>query len=139
MTPERTLHTYLVEDNATIRETLVVTLDDLVGITVSGWASTEQEACHWLMQTGAQWDLAIVDLFLEQGSGQGVLEACRARRQPRKMIVLSNYVTPLTRMRCMSLGADAVFDKSTDIGALIDYCTALRKELQRISHTHRIL
>lgn len=39
------------------------------------------------------------------------------------MVVLSNYVTPDMRARCMGLyGADAVFDKSTEIDALLQYC-----------------
>lgn len=66
--------------------------------------------------------MAIVDLFLRQGSGLGVLAACRTRRPGQKMVVLSNYATPDVRMRCAQLGVDAVFDKSNEIDALVDYC-----------------
>ena len=38
------------------------------------------------------------------------------------MVVLSNYATPDIRMRCAQLGVDAVFDKSNEIDALVDYC-----------------
>ena len=38
------------------------------------------------------------------------------------MVVLSNYATPDVRMRCAQLGVDAVFDKSNEIDALVDYC-----------------
>ncbi|MGQ2981223.1 MAG: response regulator, partial [Polaromonas sp.] len=68
------------------------------------------------------WDLAIVDLFLKQGSGLGVLEACRNRKAQQKVIVLSNYATADIRKRCAQLGVDAVFDKSNEIDALINYC-----------------
>ena len=37
-------------------------------------------------------------------------------------MVLSNYATPDVRMRCAQLGVDAVFDKSNEIDALVDYC-----------------
>ena len=40
------------------------------------------------------------------------------------MVVLSNYATPDIRMRCAQLGVDAVFDKSNEIDALVDYCVA---------------
>jgi hypothetical protein len=30
------------------------------------------------------------------------------------------------RWRCQELGADAVFDKSTEIEALLDYCMAVQ-------------
>ena len=67
-------------------------------------------------------DLAIVDLFLKQGSGLGVLEACRGRPAGQRVVVLSNYATADMRKRCAQLGADAVFDKSNEIDALVEYC-----------------
>jgi DNA-binding NarL/FixJ family response regulator len=63
-----------------------------------------------------------VDLFLRQGSGLGVLAACRERKPHQRVVVLSNYATPDVRMRCAQLGVDAVFDKSNEIDALVDYC-----------------
>lgn len=116
------LRTYIVEDNATIRENLIGTLEELASIDPVGFAETEDEGKTWLTERAAQWDLAIVDLFLRQGSGLGVLEACRARNPDQKMVVLSNYATPDIRMRCAQLGVDAVFDKSNEIDALVDYC-----------------
>ena len=51
------------------------------------------------------------------------------------MVVLSNYATPDMRKRCAQLGADAVFDKSNEIDALVDYRLALagQPDLQSIS------
>jgi DNA-binding NarL/FixJ family response regulator len=116
------LKTYIVEDNATIRDNLMATLEELAGIDAVGTAETENEGKAWLLANGQQWDLAIVDLFLKQGSGLGVLEACRNRQGHQKVIVLSNYATADIRKRCAQLGVDAVFDKSNEIDALIDYC-----------------
>ena len=116
------LRTYIVEDNATIRENLIGTLEELASIEALGWAETENEAKGWLAQHDGQWDLAIVDLFLKQGSGLGVLEACRGRVTGQRVVVLSNYATADMRKRCLQLGADAVFDKSNEIDALIEYC-----------------
>ncbi|HQQ69718.1 MAG TPA: response regulator [Alicycliphilus sp.] len=119
-----TLRTYIVEDNATIRENLIDTLQELAQVHAVGSAETEDEGKAWLTAHGAQWDLAIVDLFLRQGSGLGVLAACRDRLAEQKIVVLSNYATPDVRMRCAQLGVDAVFDKSNEIEALVDYCIA---------------
>ena len=116
------LKTYIVEDNATIRDNLMATLEELAGIDAVGTAETENEGKAWLLANSEQWDLAIVDLFLKQGSGLGVLEACRNRQAHQKVIVLSNYATADIRKRCTQLGVDAVFDKSNEIDALIDYC-----------------
>lgn len=116
------LRTYIVEDNATIRENLIGTLEELACIKALGWAESENEARGWLAGHSADWDLAIVDLFLKQGSGLGVVEACRARSRGQRVVVLSNYATADMRKRCAQLGADAVFDKSNEIDALVDYC-----------------
>ena len=64
----------------------------------------------------------MVDLFLKQGSGLGVLQACTTRRANQKVVVLSNYATPDIRRRCAEFGVDAVFDKSNEIDALVDFC-----------------
>ncbi|MBF5003053.1 response regulator [Diaphorobacter caeni] len=116
------LRTYIVEDNATIRENLIGALEELADVEAIGMAETEDAGKAWLTSNPASWDLAIIDLFLRQGSGLGVLEACRKRDKSQKMIVLSNYATPDVRMRCAQLGVDAVFDKSNEIEALVDYC-----------------
>ena len=118
------LRTYIVEDNATIRENLIGTLEELACIKALGWAETENDARGWLSGHRSDWDLAIVDLFLKQGSGLGVLEACKARYGGQRVVVLSNYATADMRKRCAQLGADAVFDKSNEIDALVDYCMA---------------
>ena len=116
------LKTYIVEDNPTIRENLIATLVELANIDPVGTADSENEAKAWLNDHPAQWDLAIVDLFLKQGSGLGVLAACRGRSPWQKVVVLSNYATADIRQRCAQLGVDAVFDKSNEIDALIDFC-----------------
>ena len=118
------LRTYIVEDNATIRENLIGTLEELACIQALGWAETENEAKGWLAEHDNHWDLTIVDLFLKQGSGLGVLEACQGRPAGRRVVVLSNYATADMRKRCALLGADAVFDKSNEIDALVEYCIA---------------
>ena len=116
------LRTYIVEDNPTIRENLIATLEELASIESVGSAETESEGKTWLVENQQGWDLAIIDLFLKQGSGLGILTACRERTQAQKVVVLSNYATPDIRKRCAQLGVDAVFDKSNEIDALIDFC-----------------
>ena len=125
------LRTYIVEDNATIRENLIGTLEELAEVEAVGIAETEDEGKEWLTSHTSQWDLAIVDLVLRQGSGLGVLAACRNRLSAQKMVVLSNYATPDVRMRCAQLGVDAVFDKSNEIEALVDYCIEHSNSTQR--------
>ena len=107
-------------------QSLIATLEELGGVAPIGYAETEQQGSEWLTNHSASWDLAIVDLFLKQGSGLGVLKACRERNPEQKVVVLTNYATPDIRVRCHQLGVDAVFDKSNDIEALIDFCLEMK-------------
>jgi DNA-binding NarL/FixJ family response regulator len=116
------LRAYIVEDNATIRENLIDALAELADVETVGIAETENEGTSWLQTNAAHWDIAIIDLFLRQGSGLGVLAACQQRSAQQRMVVLSNYATADVRARCLELGVDAVFDKSNEIDALVDYC-----------------
>ena len=118
------LKTYIVEDNPTIRENLIATLEELANIEPVGTSDSEDEGKAWLTDNPCQWDVAIVDLFLKQGSGLGVLAACRDRSPWQKVVVLSNYATADIRQRCAQLGVDAVFDKSNEIDALINFCVS---------------
>lgn len=116
------LITYLAEDNETILQNLMETLEEIAAVKVSGFGATEAEASDWLQQHQGQWHLAILDLFLREGSGLGVLANCRARAAHQKVVVLTNYATPEIRKRSVELGADAVFDKSSELDALLAYC-----------------
>jgi two-component system, OmpR family, response regulator len=119
------IKTYVVEDSPTIRDNLIATLEELTGVSTVGTAETEKQGIDWLTNINQAWDLAIVDLFLKQGTGLGVVSACKKRLPTQKVIVLSNYATPDVRKQCALLGADAVFDKSTEIEQLLDYCINL--------------
>ena len=119
------LKTYIVEDSAVIRESLIATLEELGPVLVVGTAEDEATAVRWVSDHANTVDLLIIDLFLKQGSGLGVLRTVQAMAQPCTMVVLSNYATPDIRRKCLEAGADQVFDKSHEIDALIQYCANL--------------
>lgn len=118
------LRAFLVEDNEIIRNNLTETLHELANVEVVGSAVREADALEWLAANENTWGVAIVDLFLLEGSGIGVITACRDRKPSQKVAVVTNYATAAMRRRCLDCGADAVFDKSTELDALLDYCVA---------------
>ena len=124
---------YLVEDNAALRDSLVAMLKEFAGLDISGASGTEQEAVDWLQGQGNRWQLAVVDLFLLQGSGLGVVSSLRGRQPWQKIVVLTNYATPDIRRRALALGADAVFDKGRELGEFFEYC---RKQVPQPSLPH---
>ena len=116
---------YLVEDNPVIRDNLVAALEELVPLRVLGSAANEEDAVRWMDTPHPPCDVIIVDLFLHTGSGLGVLRAVQSRKLPFQSVVLSNYVNAGMRKRCLALGAQRVFDKSSDIDELVAWCAAL--------------
>ena len=118
------LSTFLVEDKPDIRDAVMQNMPALAPIVFIGRAESEVAARQWLKQHDRHWQLAIVDLFLTQGSGFGVLEDCRARHPEQKVVVLTSYSEPNIADQCLQLGADKVFNKNSELDGLVDFCKA---------------
>lgn len=118
------LSTFLVEDKPEIRDTVVEAMEEVAPLKFVGHAASEAAARQWLRTFNDDWQLAIVDLFLSEGSGFGVLRDCQDRKPNQKVVVLTSYCYQNITDRCLQLGADRVFDKSADIEELVAYCRA---------------
>ena len=118
------LSTFLVEDNVLIQTHLMAALEELADARIVGMAASEVRAVEWLERHPGDWKLAVVDLFLDQGTGLGVVDFCRGRAADQRVVVLTNYATPDIRRRALTAGADAVFDKSTEIDQFLEFCGA---------------
>ena len=127
----KTLITYLAEDNATVLESLIESLREIADVKVTAHSATQAESTRWLDMHDGKWHLAIVDLFLKEGSGLGILAGCRNREWYQKVVLLTNYATPEIRRRAAELGADAVFDKSTELDSLFAYCREQAANLKK--------
>ena len=123
------LKAFVLEDQPSVRDSLVEALSEIAGIETVGWATTEKAATAWLRDPAHPWDIAIVDLVLEpgQGSGVGVLQAMRDRPPTKKMVVLSATANPQVRRHCEAMGADGVFDKAMETEDLLDYVVKLAR------------
>ena len=82
-------------------------------IAVAQGASKAMEA---LDRHEQEWDLAVVDLLLKEGSGLSVLRAARDR-SPHQAWSSTNYSTAEIGRRCLEL-EPTVFDKSIRTGGL---------------------
>jgi CheY-like chemotaxis protein len=121
------LKVFLVEDLLRLRGLLGDLFSSMGGLAVVGAASTEAEARLWLEEHPNDWDLLVIDLVLEQGSGMEVIRTGKADPGGGKVVVFSSYATPGVRQHCLDLGADAVFDK-TETSAFIDWLDALASQ-----------
>ncbi|MDM0015830.1 response regulator [Variovorax sp. J22P168] len=116
------LSVFLVEDNQKIRDHLIPALAEMGSASVMAVAGSEDEAIDWLARHKGEWDLAVVDLFLEQGSGLGVVKWCQGREPTQRVAVLTNYAAESVRKACLAAGADAFFDKSTQLEEFFEFC-----------------
>ena len=118
------LRVFLVEDLQRMRSLLADLFASMGGLRVVGATSTEAEAKLWLEEHPSGWDVAVIDLVLEQGSGMEVVRRCKAEPGGGRIVVFSSYATAGVRQHCLDLGADAVFDKS-ETGGFITWISDL--------------
>jgi DNA-binding NarL/FixJ family response regulator len=116
--------TFIVEDSPVIRDNLIAALEELTAVQILGSAADEAGAVQWL-QRREPCDLLIIDIFLQAGSGLGVLRAAAELQLGARRVVLTNYATADMRRHCKELGANRVFDKSQELDELIAYCGRL--------------
>ena len=73
------------------------------------------------------WDVIVLDLFLKSGTGLDVLKGMPAADFAKsKVLVLTNYATADIRQKCLGLGANTVFDKSTEIESFLMACAEMQ-------------
>jgi DNA-binding NarL/FixJ family response regulator len=115
---------FLVEDLKSTQGLFQDLFASLDGFRIVAIVATEAEANLWLEEHPNGWDLAVIDLVLEQGTGMGVIPRAKAIPAAGRVVVLSSYATPGVRNHCLRLGADAVFDKG-EASEFTRYCVEL--------------
>lgn len=120
--------TFIVEDSPVILDNLVAALHELTPVQVVGSSDSENDAVQWLLESGNDCDLVVVDLFLKSGSGLGVLAAAARAGVAARRVVLTNYASRDMRQRCLALGAHRVFDKSSEVDEMLAYCASLGED-----------
>ena len=115
----------LIEDMKPIQSALVELFTANGVSKVVGIASTEAEANLWLHENPGKWDLAVVDLVLEQGTGMRVIANARKASDSAHIVVFSDFATAGIEAHCRKLGANAIFDKSQGLAHLLAYFAKL--------------
>ena len=120
---------YLVEDDPRIRAHLVPALAELADVEVVAFADTESQAVEWIGKHCSETDLVILDIYLKRGTGLGVLSQRGGFPLGCHIVVLTNSADEGMRARCAALGAEAVFDKTTELDEFFGYCRAIPPKL----------
>jgi len=107
----------IVDDSIVIRQRLVRQLREMDGIEVVGQAADVPVAK--VLVERLKPDVAILDIRMPSGSGADLLRELKQLTPAPKVIMLTNYPYPENRKKCMDLGADFFFDKSTDFQEVV--------------------
>lgn len=109
--PQVTLRVLIAEDSCNVVEALALMLAAAGATQVVGVVANEAEALAWAESHGTAWDLAIVDLILDQGAGFNVIRRLKQHNAAGRIVVFSGFTSDVIRNHCRSLGADLVLGK----------------------------
>lgn len=123
-----TLLVFLVEDDLKIRAHLVDAMTGLLDVNFVGTARSEPEALDWLTGHRDGWTLAVIDLFIEEGTGFAVMTKMQRPSSQQHVVVLTNSATTENRQHAVQCGAHAVFDKTNEIEEFFYYCEKLNAQ-----------
>lgn len=120
------LRVFLVEDSAAQCAYLTQILTTQAKAVIVGMAATESQAVAWLDRHADQWDIVLVDLFLSEGTGVGVIRHCQTRRADQSIVVMTNHARNDHLLHhCETLGVDALYHKATELDNLLAYCKSM--------------
>lgn len=119
----------IVEDSPNMQVALQDLVESLGKFRVVAVETTAATAIHWAASHPAGWDIAIIDLMLEQGDGFEIIRRFASEPKRGHVIVFSGYVTDVIRRHCKALGADAVFHKlhTTQLAEYMELVPSVRR------------
>lgn len=117
---------FIADDSMLILERLKAMLVDLPEIEIVGKAGDGIEALKAVRKLNP--DVVVLDIKMPGIDGINVLKAIKSNNQNIKVIMLTNYPYPQYRKKCMELGADYFFKKSTEFENVME---ALKQLIQK--------
>jgi len=100
-------------------------LSELPGIEIIGHAQNVSDALSAIKKLNP--DVVILDIRIPGGSGIDVLQDIKKEKEAPMVIILTNYPYPQYRKKCLGLGADYFFDKSTEFEKVTELFKRLRQ------------
>ncbi|MBU1064671.1 response regulator transcription factor [bacterium] len=116
----------LVDDSDILRNHLITILSEMENVDIIGESIDTDSAIKDLKKKKP--DLVILDIRMPGEGGIHVLKIAREKYPDLKVIIFTDYPYPQYRTRCMEIGADYFFDKSTETEKMIDQIKQLAKQ-----------
>lgn len=116
----------LIDDHASLLDTLATMLGDAPGMDVVGRATDGAEGLRLAAELKP--DVVIVDFTMPGMDGQSVTRSLKTRPGAPRVIMMSVHAEPEYREVALALGADAFLTKSRLYKELVPLLTRLGKE-----------
>jgi len=120
---------FIVDDSPVVRERLATLLSDLPSVEIIGQAEIAFEAISATRRLKP--DVMLLDISMPGGSGIHVLEMVKKERPAPLVIMLTNFAHEQYRQKCLQLGADYFFDKSTEFEKVLSVLNPLNEATER--------
>ena len=114
------LTTFIVDDSVLMRERLAAMLSDFPEVKIVGQARDGLTAIKLIFKQKP--DLVILDIQIPKISGIDVLDNIKKHKLASMVIILTNFPYPQYRKKCLELGADYFFNKSTEFDKVVEVC-----------------
>ena len=109
---------FIADDSEILRVRLIDMLSEIEGIEIIGQAQESLDTIESIQELNPH--VVILDIRTPRINGVKVLEAIKKDDESPTVIIFTNYPYPQYRKRCMDLGADFFFNKSTEFEKLFD-------------------
>lgn len=116
----------MVDDSAQLRERLAARLVNLGTVTIVGEASDVPQAIHCVRTLKP--DVVVLDIQMPGGSGFEVLKVVKKEQPETVVIMLTNYPCAPFRWRSKLMGAEYLFDKTTEFEKVAEVLKTLYQE-----------
>ena len=119
---------FIADDSMLILERLKAMLSDLSEVEIIGESRTGIGAIQAIRTKNP--DVMILDIKMPGMGGIDVLKYIKNNNKHTKVIMLTNYPFPQYRKKCLDLGADYFFKKSTEFENVLDALEQLTRNLK---------
>jgi len=122
---------FIADDHAAFCKRLAEMLAEIEGIQVVGRAGTVPEAIRSISELKP--DIVLLDIRMPPGAGGfDVLRKIKESKGRPRVIMLTAFSNAAYRNRCVAMGADYYFDKSSDIKKMLG-------TIKKLISTHTLL
>lgn len=116
----------LADDSKILRQRIISLLEEIEGVQVVAKAENSHQAVQYVEDLKP--DLIILDIRMPDGGGLEALKVLKDKNISIIKMIFTNYPIEQYRKKCMELGADYFFDKSTDFEKMVDVVKKLIKK-----------